>query len=257
MSQPDQPAPKRSRAGASDPAKPKSQAAKKADKKAVMWALVRQLLLMVGLVVLWFMLWDAWSVVHIVTGVIVAAAVTRLFYLPPVELSGRINLWHFAVYLVWFAAQLVWGALQVAAVALRPRKTDPGSVIAVDLHTRSDLLITIIAQTAGLIPGTFVTEVDRARGVIFLHVLDCNTDEKIEEARALALEIEVYVIKALGSVHDIHVLNESRVKNGQKPILGGRSVDDLKLRAAEKQAEKNSGKKAEKRRAARSREDGA
>ena len=192
---------------------------------------MRQLLLTTGLVVLWIMLWDAWSVVHIVAGVVVAVIVTRLFYLPPIELSGRINPWYFAVYLAWFAWQLARGALQVAAVALRPRKTNPGSVIAVDLHTRSDLLITIIAQTAGLIPGTFVTEVDRARGVIFLHVLDCNTDEQIESARELALEIEVYVIKAMGSLHDIHVLNESRIAQGQKPVLGGRTVKDVKAKS--------------------------
>lgn len=211
--------------------KSKSAAARTADRKALRWALVRQLLLTTGLVVLWIMLWDAWSVVHIVAGVVVALIVTRLFYLPPIELSGRINPWYFAVYLAWFAWQLARGALQVAAVALRPRKTNPGSVIAVDLHTRSDLLITIIAQTAGLIPGTFVTEVDRARGVIFLHVLDCNTDEQIESARELALEIEVYVIKAMGSLHDIHVLNESRIAQGQKPVLGGRTVKDVKAKS--------------------------
>ena len=211
--------------------KSKSAAARTADRKALRWALVRQLLLTTGLVILWIMLWDGWSVVHIVAGVVVALIVTRLFYLPPIELSGRINPWYFAVYLAWFAWQLARGALQVAAVALRPRKTNPGSVIAVDLHTRSDLLITIIAQTAGLIPGTFVTEVDRARGVIFLHVLDCNTDEQIESARELALEIEVYVIKAMGSLHDIHVLNESRIAQGQKPVLGGRTVKDLKAKS--------------------------
>lgn len=212
--------------------KSKSAAAQTAEKKALQWALLRQLLLTIGLVVLWIMLWDAWSVVHIIAGIVVALIVTRLFYLPPIELSGRINPWYFAVYLAWFARQLVQGALEVAAVALRPRKTDPGSVIAVDLHTRSDLLITIIAQTAGLIPGTFVTEVDRARGVIFLHVLDCNTDEKIESARELALEIEVYVIKAMGSLHDIHVLNESRIAQGQKPVLGGRTVKDFRAKQA-------------------------
>lgn len=210
--------------------KSRSEAARTAEKKALQWALVRQLLLTIGLVVLWIMLWDAWSVVHIVAGIVVALIVTRLFYLPPIELSGRINPWYFAVYLAWFVRQLVQGALEVAAVALRPRKTDPGSVIAVDLHTRSDLLITIIAQTAGLIPGTFVTEVDRARGVIFLHVLDCNTDEKIESARELALEIEVYVIKAMGSLHDIHALNESRIAQGQKPVLGGRTMKDFSAR---------------------------
>lgn len=218
--------------------KSKSAAARTAERKALQWALVRQLLLTIGLVVLWIMLWDAWSVVHIVAGIVVALIVTRIFYLPPIELSGRINPWYFAVYLAWFAWQLARGALEVAAVALRPRKTNPGSVIAVDLHTRSDLLITLIAQTAGLIPGTFVTEVDRARGVIFLHVLDCNTDEQIESARELALEIEVYVIKAMGSLHDIQVLNESRVAQGQKPVLGGRTVKDMR---AKREAAQKSG----------------
>ena len=62
-------------------------------------------------------------------------------------------------------------------------------------------------------------------------MLDCNTDEQIESARELALEIEVYVIKAMGSLHDIHVLNESRIAQGQKPVLGGRTVKDVKAKS--------------------------
>jgi multicomponent Na+:H+ antiporter subunit E len=55
-------------------------------------SLLRQLPLLVGLVVLWMFLWNQLTVLSFVTGVLVALLVTRVFFLPPVELSGRFNL---------------------------------------------------------------------------------------------------------------------------------------------------------------------
>ena len=45
---------------------------------------VQQLVLVFFLVVLWVMLWDSVSLMHIITGVILSFLVTRVFYLPPV-----------------------------------------------------------------------------------------------------------------------------------------------------------------------------
>ena len=53
----------------------------------------RQLPLLVGLLVLWLLLWDHVDVLTVVTGVPLAVGVTRALYLPPVLLSGRFNPW--------------------------------------------------------------------------------------------------------------------------------------------------------------------
>ena len=49
-----------------------------------------------------------------VTGVIAAVAVTRVFRLPPVELSGRVNLWYGLVFVLAFLGAVVRGSLTVA-----------------------------------------------------------------------------------------------------------------------------------------------
>src|SRR4051794_38685078 len=55
---------------------------------------IHELPLMVGLVVLWSMLWGEFSPLSVISGVVVAVVVMRLFYLPPVDLGGHFNLWH-------------------------------------------------------------------------------------------------------------------------------------------------------------------
>lgn len=182
-------------------------------------AAVRQFLLVILLVVLWVLLWDTLSVVHVITGVIVAVAVTRLFYLPPVEIPARFHVFHFLYLAGWFLGSMVLGSLHVAWVALRPTPVAPGSVIEVELHTRSDLLTTITAQMSGLIPGTFVTEIDRAHSVFYLHALNCNTPEAVQRSIRQTQRIEILLIKAMGSRHDIAVVNDWLTSQGHAPIL--------------------------------------
>ena len=47
--------------------------------------------------------------VSFVTGVAAAVVVTRVFRLPPVELSGRVNLWWGLVFVLQFLVALVRG----------------------------------------------------------------------------------------------------------------------------------------------------
>ena len=192
---------------------------------------VRQLLLMVLLVALWIFLWDTFTVTHVVTGVLVAVLTTRLFYLPPVELPARFNVFHFLYLLGWFIVSMIHGSLQVAWVAVRPRPVDPGSVIAVELHTRSDLLTTLVGQISGLIPGTFVTEIDRAHSVLYLHVLNCNTSEMIEANIRQTRKIEVLLNKAMRSPHDIEVMNDYLESEGKEPILKSWSLANRRRRS--------------------------
>lgn len=193
--------------------------------------IIRQLILVALLVILWIFLWDSFTITHVLTGVVVAILATRLFYLPPVELPARFNIFHFLYLLGWFIFSMVVGSLHVAWVAVRPRPVNPGSVIAVDLHTRSDLLTTITAQISGLIPGTFVTEIDRGRSVLYLHVLNCNTPEDIEKNLKQAQKIEILLIKAMGSPHDIEVVNDWLESEGRKPILKQWSLSHVRRRS--------------------------
>ncbi|MDN5807662.1 MAG: Na+/H+ antiporter subunit E [Brevibacterium sp.] len=167
---------------------------------------VQQLVLVFFLVVLWVMLWDAVSLMHILTGVVLALVVTRVFYLPPVVLSGRFNIIHALNYGLWFLYSLIQASVEVAWFAIRRRAVGAGSVIACDLRTSSDLLMTLVADTASLIPGSIIIDSDRAQGVLYLHVLDCDSEEKIFSAKKQVYHIEELLIRALGSHRDLAAL---------------------------------------------------
>ncbi|WP_309131943.1 Na+/H+ antiporter subunit E [Brevibacterium sp.] len=164
---------------------------------------VQQLVLLFFLVLLWVMLWDSVSVMSILSGLVVAIVIVRVFYLPPVILSGRFNLGHSFVFGVWFLWSLLLASLQVAWLAFRRRAVGAGSVIACDLRTSSDLLMTLIGDTASLIPGSIIIDADRAHGVLYLHVLDADSDEKVRTAKAQVYHIERLLIRALGSHRDL------------------------------------------------------
>jgi len=163
----------------------------------------QQLPLLVVLVLLWMMLWGSLTPLTIVTGILVAVGVTRAFFLPPVELSGRFNPLWFAVFLLRFFVELVKASFQVAWRALSPRPIGRSSVVAVQLLTRSDFITTLASIAVSLIPGSMVIEVDRAGGVLYLHAIGAAEPDEIDKVRADVLAIEVLLVRALGSTDDL------------------------------------------------------
>lgn len=163
--------------------------------------------LLIGLIALWCMLWREVTLLSVVSGAIVAILVTRLFYLPPVELAGRFNLWHFAKYLVWFFTSVVVASFQVAWLAMRPRPVPSSSILAMQLHTRSDFLLTLTGLTASLIPGSLIVEVDRYNSVLYLHVFNTTGSEDVERARKQVERIERMLIRSIGSRDEVEMLN--------------------------------------------------
>jgi multicomponent Na+:H+ antiporter subunit E len=159
---------------------------------------LHQIPLIVVLVILWMLLWGSLSLLNLVTGLVLAVFVTRVFYLPPVDLTGRLHPGHLAVFVASFAWQLVGASFLVAA--------RQNAVIAVQLYTRSDLIMTLTAIALSLIPGSLVLEADRANSILYLHVLNTPTPEAVEKARSQVLLIERRIVRALGSRDDLERL---------------------------------------------------
>jgi multicomponent Na+:H+ antiporter subunit E len=167
------------------------------------WRIWQQLPLLVALVLLWMLLWGQISWLSLVSGVLVSVGVTRMFYLPPVELSGRFNPFWFVVFLARFLGDLVVASFQVAFQAIRPRGVTSNAVIAVDLVTRSDFVMTLTSIVISLIPGSIVLEVDRADSILYLHALNVRDTVGVERLRAKVLSVERSLVRALGSKQDL------------------------------------------------------
>ena len=175
------------------------------------WRIWQQMPLLVGLVLLWMALWGEVSWISGLSGVIVALGVTRLFYLPPVILTGRFHLGWAAVFVLRFAGAVVVSSVLVAAQAFRPGRLPRNAIIEVQLRSRSDFVMSITAIVYSLVPGTLVLEIDRERALLFLHVLAAGDARGVEKARREARSLEGAVIRAIGSRGDVEKLRrESR-----------------------------------------------
>lgn len=168
-----------------------------------------ELPLILWLVVVWGALWGDWSVGNLVFGLILAVFVTRTLTLPPVRLSGRFNVLHFALFVVTFIWQVARASIHVFGVALMQGPKVHNAVLRVKLRQNNDLLMTAVGHTMALIPGSLVVEVDRGNGILYFHVLDVSTQEEAESFRESALNIEAAWIKIMGSKEDLATLEAS------------------------------------------------
>ncbi len=158
-----------------------------------------QLPFFVWLILLWMLLWGQFTVLSLVTGTIVAVVTTRVFRLPPVELSGRINLWYGLVFVVTFMLAVIGGSLQVAWHVWNWKRQPGTAIIAVPLDTDDDLIMTHVGVTASLIPGSLVAQTDRKNRILYLHIIGVRNTDDVEKQRRDVLRWEDRIVRAVGS----------------------------------------------------------
>lgn len=166
-------------------------------------AVWRDLPLLIALVALWMLLWGTISWLSLASGILVALVVTRVFLLPPVELSGRFNVGWLLVFLARFVVDLVVASAQVAWQAFRPSGVRHSAVVSVELFTRSDFIMTLTAIAVSLVPGSLVIEVDRDRGLLYLHALATDDAAAVARVRRQVLAVERSLVRAIGSRVDL------------------------------------------------------
>lgn len=167
---------------------------------------LHELPLLIGLIVLWMALWREVSWMSLLSGMLVSFIATRLFYLPPVDLAGRFNVWYALRYLEYFVRHLSIASFQVAWLAVRPGPPPKTAIIAVRLRTHSDFILTLTGLTISLIPGSLVVEVDRYESTLYLHVLNTPTQKEIRKMRAEVAKIEELLIRSIGSRAELEAL---------------------------------------------------
>ena len=186
--------------------------------KAVAASVWRQLPFFVWLIALWMLLWGQFTVLAALTGFVVAVFVTRVFRLPPVELSGRVNLWYGTVFVVIFCLALVRGSLLVAWQTLNPTRYPGTAVIAVPLRTDDDLIMAHVGVTSSLIPGSLIIDVDRDRRILYLHVIGVSSEQDVENQRRAVQGWEARIVRAVGSRAQLEAI---RVSGAMSPREGG------------------------------------
>ncbi|SFE06996.1 Na+/H+ antiporter subunit E [Blastococcus tunisiensis] len=166
-----------------------------------------QLPLLVWLVLVWNLLWGTWSWANLISGVLVALAVTLLLPLPPVVGGARVRPVALVRFLGHFVYDLIKSGALVAWQTVRPRGIDRSAIITVQLRTDSDLLLTILAESLTLVPGSMVIDLDRERRTLGLHILHVVDEGDVEAQRASVLAEEERVVRAFGSPDEIAALD--------------------------------------------------
>lgn len=134
--------------------------------------------LSVTLLILWLLLVNSVAPGQLVLGAVLAIAVpivTSAFWL---EDSDSVRLLPLLRYLVVLVMDIIIANIQVAKLILGPTKRLQPAFIHYPLELESDLVITLLASTISLTPGTVTADVDRHRRVLLIHALDVD-DESV------------------------------------------------------------------------------
>ena len=165
-----------------------------------------QLPLLVWLVVVWILLWGTWSWANVLSGIAVALVVMVFLPLPPVVGGTRVRPLPLVRFVGHFLGDLVVSGAQVAWRAIGPGGVTQGAIVRVQLRADSDLLLTVVAETISLVPGSLVLDLDREERLIAIHLLHVADLADVERQKAAVLATEDRIVRAFGTADDLAAL---------------------------------------------------
>jgi multicomponent Na+:H+ antiporter subunit E len=144
-----------------------------------------QFLVGAWLTFVWLALYGQFNVANTVGGILVAAVVLVLFPVPAVDARRTFRPVPALRLLVTFVRMLVVANLTVAATVLAPsRRVRPG-IVDIRLFTDDDLIVTVIANSVTLTPGTISVDVTTDPAVLSVHCLALDADDVLADVRRL------------------------------------------------------------------------
>ncbi|GAA2871860.1 Na+/H+ antiporter subunit E [Microbacterium arabinogalactanolyticum] len=185
-------------------------------KRGLLRDILLQLPFMLWLILIWMLLWHQFTPLALVTGILVAIFVTRVFRLPTVELVGRINVWYSLVFIVRFLGAVVLGAVSVAIQVFDFRRQPGAAIVEIPLRYADDIVTTHVAVTASLIPGSLVVESDRDRRILYLHVIGVRSRADVDAFRDEVLRWERRIVRAVGTPEQYAALRADEKRGGAR-----------------------------------------
>lgn len=164
--------------------------------------------LLVWLILVWLLLWGELSVLVAVGGVVVAILTVVVARLPLVPVVSRLRPRAFAVAVAAFVWDLISSAVLLGWHAIRHGRHTSAALIAVPVQEESDVLFVLTSNVVSLTPGSVTVEIDRPRGMLFVHALPAAHRQGIEEQRRRVLRTEGRLIRAVGSPRDLQALRD-------------------------------------------------
>jgi multicomponent Na+:H+ antiporter subunit E len=142
---------------------------------------LRVALVLAWSMVVWSALWARPTFVNFFWGAVVGAF--TLLVVPPSRREHRLRinvgaLLRFAVYFFW---KLLQASAIVAWEVVTPRNRIHEGIVAAPLRTESLGIITLIANTVSLTPGTLTLEARQHPPILYVHILHLRTIDEVRE----------------------------------------------------------------------------
>ncbi|WP_179466349.1 Na+/H+ antiporter subunit E [Mycolicibacterium vinylchloridicum] len=161
-----------------------------------MRTLTLRIWILVWLTMVWVLLWGSVSAANVLSGLVVALAITLLLPLPSVPVQGRLH----PLSLMWLVLNVAWwlaqSSIQVAWLAIRPGRPPRSAVLRGHLALKSDLVLALAVNIMNLTPGTIVLEIDQSRRLVYVHVLDVGNERAVEQFYRQVAQLERLLIAA-------------------------------------------------------------
>lgn len=160
-----------------------------------------------GMTLVWILLWGSASPVIILSGILFGWLVDITFPLPPIHWEGRFRPWGVVVLIAHLLYDLVVSSFRVVALVFQRKVDLNAGIIRVDLHSDDDLYQVQVAEMISLVPGTVVVEVVRSPRRLYLHTIDLVGEDPVRKVQQMAFDVESRVLRAFGSDEEIEAFN--------------------------------------------------
>jgi multicomponent Na+:H+ antiporter subunit E len=166
------------------------------------------------LTVVWVLLWGTFTPLSIVGGVVVGTLVISAFRFPPAAAHLPFRPLRVLGLLAYLAYDVVASGAEVSWQTLRYGRTARGAVIAVPLLSRSDRVVTVVANALSLSPGAMALQIDHEHGLWFVYALGPRNRDGVERSRRRTLDMQRRVIAALGTPEELAAVRQLATKVG-------------------------------------------
>lgn len=150
------------------------------------------------LFILGFLVWSllVWPLdfQHAMVGIFVAGFVTfitgDLFVRRPHQFGHIKRYFWFCYYVPLFLWECLKANIDVMLRVLSPRLPINPGIVKVKTILKSDTALTFLANSITLTPGTFCIDIDREKGILYIHWIDVKTKDVDKATQAIVTKFE-------------------------------------------------------------------
>jgi multicomponent Na+:H+ antiporter subunit E len=148
------------------------------------------------LMLVWILLWGTVSAANVLSGLAVALVITVLLPLPVVPIEGRVHPLSLLRLITTVGYYLMLSSVQVAWLAIKPGPPPLSAVLRAHVAVKSDLVLALAVNIFNIIPGSIVLEIDQARRMLYMHVLDVGSDRAVNQFYRQVAQVERLLVSA-------------------------------------------------------------